>query len=90
MTAACEDHPDADADCINLLGGKEIARSRRDPDTGRYHWEARRNGGGELVAGECDTRGEALAEMLLAVDPAGALAVATALNADWEERRRSA
>ena len=85
----CEDHPAADSDRIVSASGEELAASHRDPDTGRYRWEARRAGEGELVAGECDTRGEAMAEMLLTVDPAGAKAVATALNAEWEERRRN-
>jgi hypothetical protein len=86
---ACEDHPANDADRIKSVGGQEMASSRRDPDTGKYHWKARRSGDGKFVTGECGTRGEAMAEMLLVVDPAGASSVATALNAEWEERRRS-
>lgn len=70
------------------MDDKELASSRRDPETGKYRWQARRNGDGELVAGECDTRGEAMAAMLLAVDPVNALSVAAALNAEREERRR--
>lgn len=70
------------------MDGRGIASSQRDPDTGKFPWEARRNGDGELVSGECDTPGEAMAEMLLVVDPAGAHSVATQLNAEWEKRQR--
>jgi hypothetical protein len=75
---------------MTAVDDKELAYRRLDPDTGRYHWAARRNGDGQLVAGECDTDGEAMAEMLLAVAiPAEGLSIAYGWDAEWEKRTRN-